>query len=107
MRVQLKRISIFVCLNKAYGFRLSGQNSRAILAKKSQMSENVDKWLIYATFMEMNSQKPLVKALARIHNDPKPNYQPSVLFSICRLHYWQRNETFGMQEWLSDLWVNE
>lgn len=44
--VQLKRISIFVRLNKAYGFRLSGQKSQAILAKKSQMSENVDKWRI-------------------------------------------------------------
>lgn len=107
MHAQLMRISIYVCLYKVHGFRNPGPNIRAIFAKKSQMSGNVDKWFIYATFMEMNSQKPLVKALARIHNDPKPNYQPSVLFSICRLHYWQRSETLGMQEWRSDLWVNE
>lgn len=68
------------------------------------MSGNVDKWFIYATFMEMKSQKALVKAVAGIHNDPKPNYQPSVLFSICRL---QRSEILGMHKWHSDLWVNE
>lgn len=103
MHAQLMCISIYVCLYKVYGFRNTGPNIRAIVAKKSQMSGNVDKWFIYATFMEMNSQKPLVTTLARIHNDPKPNYQPSVLFSICRLHYWRGSETLGMQEWRSDL----
>lgn len=83
-----------------------------MFAKKSQMSANVDEWLIFVHIYgdgltEGESGRRSGPWLGFIMTSGQISNHLYCAIDIYRLLQWQREETLGMEEWKSDLWVNE